>query len=244
MTVSRAGARGGGAPVLERVDGEGDGGAGRRADLREQQPDRPAADDRHAGGDVDVAEVDRVDGDAERLEQRARDAVERVRQRVQPVGRPAQVLAERSVPAPVPREPDLRAEVRMALAAQVAALARDRRVDGHAPAGQRPLLHDARELVPDHERRGQPRVADRALLEPVQVGAADADGLHADEALPRFRSRRRLVAQPHVAHAVEARDPHGSRVRVSEAPSSVTCSSPSWMSPRRAAASPAALPTM
>ena len=79
----------------------------------------------------------------------------------------------------------------MALTAEVAALARDRRVDGDAAARQRAGLDDARELVPDHERRGEAAVADPALLEPVQVGAADADRLHPHQALARARLGRR-----------------------------------------------------
>ena len=130
----------------------------------------------------------------------------------------------------------------MALTAQVAALARDRRVDGDPAACQRPGLDDARELVPDHERRGEPAVADPALLEPVQVGAADADGLHAHKALARARLGRRLVAEADVAGAVEAGDPH-QRVRLSVTPAADTCSSPSWISASRPAAS-ASPPTM
>ena len=88
--------------MLERVDGEGDGRARGLRDLREQQTDRAAARDRHAGADADVAEVDRVDGDAERLEQRARHAVHRAGQRVQAVGRPRQVLLQPAVAVPWP----------------------------------------------------------------------------------------------------------------------------------------------
>ena len=236
---------GGGTAVLERVDGEHDARAGRDAHLRQQQADRTAADDRHARADADVTEVDRVDGDPERLEQRPGDAVQRLGQRVQPAGRPAQVLLQAAVPAPVTGEPHVGAEVRMALAAQIAVLARDRRVDGDAAAGQRAGLDNARELVPDHQRGVQARVSDRALVEPVQVGSADADGLDAHERLARPRLGLRLVGHAQVADAVEARDAHQRpRVRVKDAPSRETCSSPSWISARRPAASLSSPPTM
>ncbi len=79
------------APVCERLDRQHHPGAGGARDRHDQQPDRAAADDGDARAEPQVPEVERVDGDAERLEHRAGHAVERVGQRVQRRGRPRQV---------------------------------------------------------------------------------------------------------------------------------------------------------
>ena len=94
----------------------------------------------------------------------------------------------------------------MALEAALAASAGERRIDGDAPAVERTALDDARELVADHERLREARVADAALLVPVQVGAAEPDRLDAHEALPRAGRLHRLLRNAHVTDAVHTSD--------------------------------------
>jgi hypothetical protein len=78
----------------------------------------------------------------------------------------------------------------------------------HGIAGSRTSFDDADELVPEHERLREDGVADPRLLEPVPVGAAQADGGHAHEHLAGCCSRRRLVVQAKVAGAVKAKHLH------------------------------------
>jgi hypothetical protein len=100
-------------------------------------------------------------------------------------------------------EHHVRAEVLIALEAARAAPAVQRRVDRDAAPVERAALDDARELVTDDERAGEPRVADPALLVPVQVGAAQPDGLDAHQALVRARLAYGLVGHADVAGAVQ-----------------------------------------
>jgi hypothetical protein len=155
---------------------------------------------------VDVAEVEGVDGHAQRLEHGAGHAVHRLGQRMQRLGRPAQVLAQPAVAAPVTREDDVGAEVLMALQAALAVPAVQCGVDGDAAAVERAALDHARELVADDQRVCELRVADPALVVPMQVRAADPHGLHAHQALPRAGRRPRLVGDAQVAHPVQPRD--------------------------------------
>jgi hypothetical protein len=84
----------------------------------------------------------------------------------------------------------------------------NRRVDGDALARARPALDDADELVPEHERLREDGVADARFLEPVPVGAAQADGGHAHEHLAGSGRRRRLVVQAEIACGVQAEHLH------------------------------------
>ncbi len=107
----------------------------------------------------------------------------------------------------------------MTLEAARANAARERRVDGDAPPVERPALDDAGELVPGHHRPREPRAADAAVLEPVQVRAAEADGLHAHEALARARLGHGLVGDAHVADPCSrAAAPRSSRLDERSAP--------------------------
>ena len=192
------------------IHGERDPRSGGARDRDEQQADRTASDDGHVGAEVHVAEVEGVDGHAQRLEHGSGDAVHGVGQRMQRLGRPAQVLAQAAVTAAVAREDDVGTEVVMALEAARAAPARHRRVDGDPPAVERPSLDDPRELVADDERVLEAGVPDPALLVPVQVRAADPHGLDAHEALPRSRRAHGLSGDAYVAGPVYARSGAGS----------------------------------
>ena len=59
------------------------------------------------------------------------------------------------------------------------------RINCHPFALTRTVGNHAGELVPEHERVAQFCIADAGLTEPVQVRAADADGLHAYQRLAR-----------------------------------------------------------
>ena len=57
----------------------------------------------------------------------------------------------------------------------------NRRVHRHGCTGERPIVRDTADLVAKDKRPRQLRVPDTTLLEPVQVGPADADVGHADQ---------------------------------------------------------------
>ena len=147
--------------------------------------------------------------DAQRLEQRALRVGEVVRERVgEPFG-PGQARAQGAVRRAVPGEAKVGAEVRIPAHADAAAAARHGRVERHALAGAGAGLDRPYELVPEDERPVEGGVADPPFEEPVPVGPAQADGRHAHENLAVARLRRRLVVEPEIARAVEAKGLHG-----------------------------------
>ena len=93
------------------------------------------------------------------------------------------------------------------------------RVDGDASAVERSALDDAGELVPEHERLGQPGIPDAALAEPVQIGSAQADGRHADQTLAVGRRRWGLVGDADVTETVQPGNPHD---RLTDSPTILT----------------------
>jgi hypothetical protein len=93
----------------------------------------------------------------------------------------------------------------MAFRARAAGGARNRRIDGHAPA----VFEAAPQLVARHEWTADAVLVDAAFREPVDVGAAHADRAHPDEQLARSRARAVLVLQSQVGRPVKSRDPHG-----------------------------------
>ena len=145
-----------------------------------------------------------MDRDPERLEHRAVDGGEAVRQREEAVLRPGHPLAHRAVVLVLAREADGGAEVRVPLEAERAALARDRGLDRHEPA----VLGPAGHLVAGHDRARDPARPDPALLEPVEVRSAEADGLDADQHLAGAGLRALLVVDPDVALAVQSGGAH------------------------------------
>ena len=118
--------------------------------------------------------------------------------------------AQRAVGRAVPGEPQLGAEVRPPREADGAAAARHGRIEDHPLARARTGFDGADELVPEDERLRQDGVADRALDEPVPVGAAEADRRHANEQLALARLGRRLLVQAKVAGAVQSQRLHRS----------------------------------
>ncbi len=82
------------------------------------------------------------------------------------------------------------------------------RVDRDALACPRSGLDRRHELVAEHERPSHRGIADRALGEPVPVGAAQADGLHAQEQLALARLGRLFVAEAKVADTVQPEGLH------------------------------------
>jgi hypothetical protein len=175
------------------------GRAGGLRDLQAEEADRAAAEDADRVARAHVAEVDGVDRDAERLEHGAVLGAEALGQGDDAVGGPGHPLAQRAVVRAVAGEADRRAEVGVALEAGQAAPA----VDGRVDRGEAAVRRAARELVAGHERPRDPRAADAALLEPVQVGAAQPDGRDAHQRLALRRRGHGLVVQTHVACAVE-----------------------------------------
>ena len=175
-----------------------------------------------------MAEVERVDGDAERLQHRPAGVADAVRQAVQEMVRPGHELTHGPVLAAVARELDAGAEIAVAVAAGPAGTARDGRVDRHPLAAPGTVLDHAGGFVAEHQRGRQGRIADLALVPPVQVRAADADRGHPDQARPRPGLRDRLLAQPDIARSVQPRGLHARpvpswspRLRPSSVPASV-----------------------
>jgi hypothetical protein len=109
----------------------------------------------------------------------------------------------------VPGEAKVGAEVRIPTRADAAAAARYGRVERHALAGAGAGLDRPYELVPEDERSVEGGVTDRPFEEPVPVGPAQADGRDAYENLAVARLRRRLLVEPEIARAVEAKSLHG-----------------------------------
>ena len=167
------------------------------------QPDRPAADHRHRPAVPQVCQVGRVDRDAEWFEQRSGGRVVPVGQQVQPPVRPGQELAQPAVGVAVAGEVHPGAQVLQPGAALPAPAAGQGGIEPDRAAGQRAGDHDAGQLVPEHQRSGDRGVADRARGEPVQVGAAQSDGRHADEALPGSDDRVGPLLDADVAGRVE-----------------------------------------
>src|SRR5262245_39012937 len=120
--------------------------------------------------------------------------------------RPRHVLAQRAVLHAMAGKDDVRAEVPVAAPARLTPFARDRRIHGNATAVQLAALHDSGELVSQNEWPGEPGVADLALTEPVQVGAAEPDRRDADEALAVAGHRNRLAHKAYVTGCEETSD--------------------------------------
>ena len=150
-----------------------------------------------------------MDGHAEGFQHRAIRVADPVRQRVQQL-ESGQVMNSRMAPSclAVPREPDVQAEVVVALAAAPARPVRDRGVDGHPLTAARAVHDHPGRLVAQHQRVIQRRVADAALVPPVQIRAADADGRDPHQALSRAGHRHRLVRHAQVSDRVQPGSPH------------------------------------
>ena len=117
--------------------------------------------------------------------------------------RPGQELAHGAVLAAVPGEPDVQAQVPVAVPARAAGPVRDGRVDGHPLALLWPVGDDAGRLVAQHQGAAQGRVADAALAPPVQVGSADADRGDPDQAVTRAGDRDRFLSEPKVTYRMQ-----------------------------------------
>ncbi len=155
-----------------------------------------------------MAEVERVDGHPQGFQHGAVRVTHLIRQRVQQLVRPGHELPHGPVLLPVPGEPDVQAQVAVALAAGPAGPVRDSRVDGHPLTAPRAFLDHPGRFVAQHQRVIQGRVADPALVPPVQVRAADADGRDPDQALSGPGYRHRLVGQAQIRDRVQPGNPH------------------------------------
>jgi hypothetical protein len=93
--------------------------------------------------------------------------------------------------------------------AQLAAVARNRRVDGHSLTGTGTRVDDAGELVSEDERSGKRCVSDLALEIPVAIGSTQADGEDTDESLAVPRFGIVLLVKTQVAWPVKADGSHG-----------------------------------
>ena len=194
--------------MRQRLDGQHRTRPRRLQHRHQQQPDRPAPHHGRGAAERQVPEVHAVERYPERLEQGTVRVGHRVRQRVQQVCRPGHELTHHAVGLAVPGEPDPVAQVRVAVPARPAGPAGDGRIDGDPLAAPRPLGDHSRPLVPEHQRVREGGVADRALVPPVQVRAADPDRGDPHQAHPLARPGHWLIAHPQVAGRVESRRSH------------------------------------
>jgi hypothetical protein len=150
-----------------------------------------------------------VDRDRERLDERPRGSVDRVRQRVEATFGPGDPLAERAVGPTVASEAQVQAQVGSARPTGLAAEARDRRVDRHEPAAKATGLDHPGELVAEDQRSLELDIAGPAVGEPMPVGAAQAHRGDPHESVARIRGRGWLVVDPELAAGVESEREHG-----------------------------------
>ncbi len=196
-------------PVSERVARHDRLHPGGPQGLDEQQPERPAAEHTCGRPGSRLREVEGVQRHAERLEQRPLRVREAPREGVgEPFG-PDEARAQGAVCRAVPGEPKVGAEVRIPAQADAATAARHGGVERHALARAGAGLDRPHEFVPEDKGAVEDGVADPPFEEPVPVRPAQADGGHAHENLAVARLRRRLVVEPEIACAVEAKGLHG-----------------------------------
>ena len=199
--------------MRQRVGGHDASGADGPQRPDEQEADGPRAVDPSAHARPDVAEVDGVEAHAERLEQRDIVALDRVGDRQQQTLRPAHERAQAAVDGSVTAEPDVRAEVAVAGPADEAVSTRVRRLHDDPLALARAGDDEAAHLVAEHERLDHLRLADAAVLVPVEVGAAQPDGGDADELLPRRGDGLGFLVDTDVAGAVQSKHFHAGHDR-------------------------------
>ncbi len=206
-TAGRTERFGGRDAVGEWIGRHEHGDAGAQKKLYEQETDRATAVDACRRARPHMTEVERVQRHPEWLEQRRLDVGNRVGQVMGETFRPRQAGAQSTVDR-VPGKPAGDAEVLVARDARRADATCDRRVEGNPLARPRSRLDHADELVAENERPRQDDVADGALVEPVQIGAAEPDGSDAHENLVVTRRRHRLLVESQVALVVKAQRDH------------------------------------
>jgi hypothetical protein len=120
--------------------------------------------------------------------------------------RPAHEGAQAAVRRSVTRESHDRTELFVATAADRADAARIGRIERDPCSAPRPVGDDRRDLVTEHERSVETRLADRPVGIPVEVGAAQPDREDPQEDFGRPGRRDGLLVDPDVAGRVEAGD--------------------------------------
>ena len=170
------------------IGGEHRLGAGDPRELDQQEADGPTAQHGDHVRDARRRQIHRVQRHAERLEQRPRRVAHGGRQRVEEMRGVDQPLAQGAGNARRAHEADARADMGMAVDAELAFAAGDGGIDGHAVARAHPdhprphRLHHAGELVAHHEAALE-RVRRLAAIV-VEVGAADATAVTRTRASP------------------------------------------------------------
>ena len=149
----------------------------------DEQADGAGPEDARAHAGPEVAQVDAVEGDAQRLQQRDVVALDRVGHRQQQTLRPVHQRAQAAVDGGVAAELHVGAEVGVAGATDVAVAAGVGRLDDDALALARAAHDDAAHLVAQHQRLDDDGLADAAVLIPMQIRATEADCGDAHELL-------------------------------------------------------------
>ena len=158
-----------------------------------------------------MGEIQSVDRHTQRLEDRTYGGAKGCWQGVQELGRPRHDLSQTTILRTMTGEADRRTEVAMAGPALPAQSAWNRRIHCHGGTGERPLVRDTAHLVAKDKRPRQLRVPDSTLLEPVQVGPADADVGHADQGLAGSSDRRIFLVQLEITGGMQPYDAHQKR---------------------------------
>ena len=193
-------------PVGQAIRGHDVRRAGETQELDQEQTERSAAVDPGPAAQLDPGQVQRVEGDADGFEEGRLVIGQRVRQPVaQPLG-PGHPRAKGAVGRAMAGESDGETQVRPTGEAWTARAAWIGGVDRDALARSWSTHDDRGEFVAEDQRSGQAGVADRRLLVPVQVRAAQADRADLEQHLTRGRLRGRLADDPDVALTVQTGD--------------------------------------
>src|SRR5919198_1717162 len=147
-------------------------------------------------------------GDRQRLDQALDALAEVVREQIQRSLGPGDELAQSAVDFAVTGEAKLQAQVLTPGGAQVARPAWRCRIDGNAAALIPTAQGNTTELVAEHERPGEDRVANAPLEEPVPIGATEPDRGYADERVVRAGFGCRLLMEPERPVGVQAKGAH------------------------------------
>ena len=186
----------------------------------EHRADRPATGHQHRLAEQRAGAIDGMEGDGERLRHRALAVAHALGQAKRLAGVDDDLLAERALHMRHPHGAAVVAHVEaMVLQAELAvatAAAGPARADGDALAGRvvahrsARLLDHARHLMAEDHGLLDPHRTEAAMLEVVQVGAADAAGAHAHPELLGPDLRRLDVLDAEIAGGVNHECIHGS----------------------------------
>ncbi len=174
----------------------------------EKEPDGPASIHPGCHSGLEMAQIDGVDSNPQRLEERYIISLDSVRRRNQQVSRPGYVCGKPAGDREMATEVNLLTQIAVPGIAVRALPAGVSRLDDDAFPSTRSGRDDPTHLVPQHKRLPNPILADCAFLEPVQIRTAQTDRSHANKFLAGQWDRVGLGVEPDVTGAVEPKYVH------------------------------------